>query len=143
MLHQKEGVRMINWTDQDFYNKRGAKTTISAATFREACHFIRQHAKTGNFLPYSELMNKLKKSGYRKIHRGTIGSIVGEVSDQVSLTTNPSVYPSAIIVHKGTEDTGKGFWALEEGTLPPKSIPVELRKKALGQYQKDVFDKIW
>lgn len=121
---------MVNWKIQDFYNKWGAKITIPAATFEDACSIIRKRAKIGKCIAYSELMTELKKKNHRKINRGTIGSIVGEVSDQISLTTNPSVYPSSIVVHKGTKDTGKGFWTLGEGTLPPNTISVDLRKKS-------------
>jgi hypothetical protein len=133
---------LVNWKDQDFYDKRGAKTTIQAATFQDAYNIIRECAKARKMIPYSDLMIELKKNNCRKINRKTIGNIVGEVSDQVSLTTKPSVYPSSIVVHKGTKETGKGFWNLDEGTLAPKTIRVDLRKKSLDQYQKDVFDKI-
>ena len=133
---------MVKWIDKDLINKRGAKTTIEAATFQDAYNIIREQAKAREVIPYSKLEDKLKTNGHRKIHRGTIGGIVGEVSDQISLVTSPSVYPSSIVVHKGTKDTGDGFWTLENGTLPPSTIPVDLRKKQLDEYQKNVFDKV-
>jgi len=96
------------------------------------------------FLAYSELEKQLKAKGYRKINRFTIGNIVGEVSDQISMETKPSsVYPSAIVVHKWTQDTGVGFWTLEDGSAPPHCTPANLKKQKLKQYQKDVFEKKW
>jgi hypothetical protein len=134
---------MIKWVDKVLCKKNGARTLIAEATFEEAYEIIRQSAKARKFIPYSQLESELKKKGHKKINRGTIGGIVGEVSDQVSMSTSPSIYPSSIVVHKWTETTGKGFWTLEEGTLPPSSIATDQRKKMLKQYQNSVFERVW
>lgn len=135
--------KLVNWIDRDFRDKRGAETMIEAATFQDTYNILKKQAKARERIPYSELMTELKKNNHRRISRKTIGSIVGEVSDQISLRTKPSVYPSSIVVLKGTNITGKGFWDLGEGTLPPNAVQVTLRGKALDQYQKDVFNKDW
>jgi hypothetical protein len=125
-------------------DKLGRKTPIPKETVKEVHKFIREYAIARKFLPYSELEDLLKAKGYRKINRFTIGNIVGEVSDRISASTVPlSIYPSAIVVHKWTEDTGKGFWTLERGSDPPYRTKADLKKKKLKQYQKNVFEKKW
>ena len=85
----------------------------------------------------------LKQKGYEKINRGTIGHIVGEVRNQVSHVTNPSVYPSAIVVRRDTNQPGKGFWGLDEGSNPPSEVPQNQQKQMLQKYQNDVFGRPW
>jgi hypothetical protein len=92
---------------------------------------------------YSDVEKELKRLGHRKINRGTIGDIVGEVSIQVSQVTNPSIYPSAIVVHKGDKSIGVGFWGIDTGTNPPCKVSPNQQKDALLQYQNDVFNKPW
>ena len=94
---------MYNWEDRVFRYGRG-KIMISAETFRDTYRIIKESARNGNYIYYSEVMDKLKRLGHRKINRGTIGGIVGEVSIMVANSTNPSVYPSAIVVKKSMLD---------------------------------------
>ena len=88
-------------------------------------------------------MSQLKGIGHAKINRGTIGAILGEVSNQVAQNTNPSVYPSSIVVRKGTNQPGNGFWGVNMGTNPPSIAPNAQRRIALQQYQRDTFNRNW
>ncbi len=133
---------MCNWQDIIFPYARG-KIRISADTIRDACEIIRQAAQKKRYITYTELMDSLKDKGHRKINRGTIGKIVGEVSTQISQVTSPSVYPSAIVVNKNTSRTGHGFWGLDAGTAPPSEVPPNQRTQMLRQYQNDVFNRNW
>ena len=108
---------MCKWRDITFRDG-GGRIQIPAKVISDACKIIRQMAQKGRVVTYSELMDQLKSLGHRKISRRTIGKIVGEVSNQVSRVTNPSIYPSAIVVRKDTNQPGNGFWGLEEGTNP-------------------------
>lgn len=134
---------MVVWKNRVFDYASGGKILISAAVFKDAYDIIREHAKKKSVVAYSDLMDKLKKRNHTKINRGTIGSIIGEISNQISLITKPSIYPSSIVVHKGSTNTGIGFWALKKGTMPPSKIPIKNRKMALSTYQRDVFQKPW
>jgi len=132
---------MYNWEDRVFRYGRG-KIMISAETFRDTYRIIKESARNGNYIYYSEVMDKLKRLGHRKINRGTIGGIVGEVSIMVANSTNPSVYPSAIVVKKNSIEPGKGFWGLDRGTNPPSMVPPDKRREALSEYQETVFSRV-
>ena len=135
---------MIAWKTQEFVSKKGRRIIIDAATLKDAYDILNNWIKSNDKpIAYSELMAKLKEKSHPKIYRGSIGHIIGHVSDQVSFITNPSIYPSSIVVHKGTCDTGDGFWALERGTLPPIKVLEDNRKAQLSKYQNDVFEKNW
>jgi len=116
---------------------------MSADVFRDACEIIRQAATNRQTVTYSEIMDQLKHCGHEKINRGTIGKIVGEVSLQVSQATKPSIYPSSIVVRGDTNRPGDGFWGIDTGTVPPRTVPSGQRKRVLEQYQRDVFEKSW
>jgi len=88
-------------------------------------------------------MEELKKLGHRKINRGTIGAILWEVSDQISMNTNPSVYPTVLVVRKGTKHLGPGFWELDKGTNPPCNITPLQRTLVERQYRADVYNLNW
>jgi len=133
---------MCQWKSISVKLGRGT-IQISAQTIKDACDIILQAAKKGQVIHYSDLWNMLKQLGHRGINRGTIGSIVGEVSIQISQVTNPSIYPSAIVVRKDTGKPGEGFWGLDSGTNPPSRVPKNMRAKALQQYQHDVFHRTW
>ena len=133
---------MCKWQDITFRYGIG-RIQIPAKVISDACKIIRQMAQKRRVVTYSELMNQLKNLGHRKINRGTIGKIVGEVSNQVSRVTNPSIYPSAIVVRKDTNQPGNGFWGLEEGTNPPSRVPPDQRRNVIRNYQNDVFSKSW
>ncbi len=133
---------MCNWRDITFRYGRG-QITIPADVIRDACQIIWESAKRRQFITYTQLMSRLKALGYKRINRGTIGAIVGEVSNQVAQNTNPSIYPSAIVVRKGANKPGSGFWGLNMGTNPPSGIPSGQRNLAIQQYQNDVFTGNW
>lgn len=116
---------------------------MHAQVFKDACEIIKQAARRRQFITYTDVMNQLKARGHAKINRGTIGAIVGEVSNQVAQNTNPSVYPSSIVVRKGTNRPGNGFWGLTMGTNPPSRVSTHQRRIALQQYQNDVFNRNW
>lgn len=88
-------------------------------------------------------MCELKKLNHHAINRGTIGAIVGEVSMQVSESTKPSVYPSAIVIRKDTDEPGEGFWGLDSGTHPPDKVARSDRKSRLSEYQQKIFNNSW
>lgn len=135
---------MITWETREFVSKKGRRIIIDGATLKDAYDILKNWVKANdNPIAYSKLMDKLKEKNHPKIYRGSIGHIVGHVSDKVSVITNPSIYPSSIVVHKGTWITGDGFWDLEEGTLPPNKVPIKNRRAALSSYQRDVFEKTW
>lgn len=136
---------MCNWQDIDFPYGRGI-IQIPAQVIQDACGAIWQMAQRRQgiaYIAYADLMNQLKCLGHQKINRGTIGKIIGEVSDQVSQVTNPSIYPSAIVVRRGTSQPGDGFWGLIMGTNPPSGVPHNQRRNALQQYQNDAFNRSW
>lgn len=133
---------MCNWQDKVVV-KKDRKIQMSAGVFSDACRIIRQMAQERRVIFYKALENELKSLGHPKINRGTIGDIVGEVSIQVSQVTNPSIYPSAIVVHKEDKTIGEGFWGLDTGANPPSKVPVNQRQNALQQYQSDVFNRPW
>lgn len=134
---------MCNWQNKIVVKKDGRKIELPSDVFRDACQIIWQSAKKKMVICYSEVESQLKRLGHRKINRGTIGDIVGEVSAQVSQITTPSIYPSAIVVHKGDQNVGEGFWEVDTGTNPPSKAPPNQRKDALKQYQADVFNRPW
>jgi hypothetical protein len=119
------------------------KIQINARVIRDACDIIRQRAQNRQTITYTDLMVELKHKDHRKMNRRTIGHIVGEVSTQVAQVTDPSIYPSAIVVRKDTNQPGKGFWGLDMGTNPPEKVPNNQRDLTLQQYQNDVFNKPW
>lgn len=133
---------MYDWQDRIFRYARG-RIEIPAEVFRDAYIIIKEAAQRRQMISYSEVENQLKDLGHRKINRGTIGGIVGEVSLQVSQEITPSIYPSAIVVHKGTDKPGDGFWSLDKGTNPPSEVSPEQRQEALSRYQNDVFNRFW
>lgn len=135
-------LEMCNWQDKNFSYARG-RIQISANVIRDACEIIRRVATNRQTIIYSDLMEQLKQNGHEKINRGTIGHIVGEVSVQVSLITNPSIYPSSIVVRADTNKPGDGFWGIDTGTAPPENVPLEQRQYILQRYQRDVFDRPW
>lgn len=133
---------MCNWQDIEFPYARG-RIQIAAQTIQAACETIFRAAQRRQTISYTEVMNELKRLGCPKINRGTIGSIVGEVSIQVSQITKPSIYPSAIVVRSGTYQPGEGFWGVDTGTHPPSRVAHNNRGNALQQYQNDVFNRPW
>jgi len=133
---------MCKWRNKTFRYGRG-QITINANVIRDACQIIWQSAQRRQLITYTQLMNHLKALGHNKINRGTIGAIIGEVSTQVAQNTYPSVYPSAIVVRKGTNKPGNGFWGLNMGTKPPSEITPRHRNSKIQQYQNDVFTRNW
>lgn len=133
---------MCNWKDINFPYARG-KIQISAQTIQAACEIIFQASQRRQTISYTEVKDELQHRGHRKINRDTIGTIVGKVSIQVSQITNPSIYPSSIVVRKGTSQPGDGFWDLDTGTNPPTGVPRNNRNNSLQQYQEDVFNRPW
>jgi hypothetical protein len=134
---------MCNWKDMKFPYGKGVKIQLKADTFAETCKIISKAAQEKHLIAYSDLMQMLKKKKHEKINRRTIGHILGEVSNQVSQSTNPSVYPSAIVIRKDTSEPGKGFWGLDMGTNPPSKVPQNKRQNTLQHYQNDVFNRPW
>lgn len=134
---------MCNWKDKEFHYRKTGKIQLRANSFAETCNIISRVAQKKQVIAYSDLMQMLKQKGHEKINRGTIGHIVGEVSNQVSQSTNPSVYPSAIVIRKDINQPGKGFWGLDEGSNPPSAVPQNQRKQMLQKYQNDVFGRSW
>jgi hypothetical protein len=130
---------LVDWKDTTFDYGKG-KIQILGVTFQDACDIIQEVSKKKTCIAYSDVINQLKQHGHRKISRRTIGTIVGEVSIQVSGVTNPSVYPSSVVIRKDSGAPGEGFWGVDTGTLPPNKVPENQRKVALQQYQKNVFD---
>lgn len=133
---------MCNWQDMEFPYAIG-RIQIDAQTIQVACEIIFRASQRSQTISYTEVMNELKRLGCPKINRGTIGHIVGEVSVQVSQITNPSIYPSAIVVRSGTNQPGDGFWGVDTGTNPPSGVSCNNRRNALQQYQNDVFSRPW
>jgi hypothetical protein len=137
---------MCNWQDIVAIKKgkkRIQKIPLPARVFSDACRIIHQRAQEKRRIYYKDLENELKSFGHRKIYRGTIGDIVGEVSVQVSQLTNPSIYPSAIVVRMDTNRVGVGFWGVDRGTNPPSEVPQNQRQNKLQQYQNDAFNRPW
>ena len=134
---------MCNWQDINPSYGEGRKIQLSAQVISNACNIIWEAAQKRQRIAYADLMNKLKQMGHRKINRATVGHIVGEVSTQVSQVTNPSIYPSAIVVRKDTNQPGKGFWGLDRGSNPPSAVPRNQQEQMLQQYQNDVFNRPW
>lgn len=134
---------MCNWQDKIVTKRDGRRIELPHNVFQDACKIIWQSAQQKRLISYSDVEKQLKRLGHRKINRGTIGDIVGEVSAQVSQVTNPSIYPSAIVVHKGDKSIGVGFWGVDTGTNPPSEVSPNQQKDALPQYQNDVFNKPW
>ena len=135
---------MCNWQNTVIKQAGGSRRIpIDAQVIQDACTIIYRQAQTGEPIIYTDLMNQLKQLGYRKINRGTIDGIVGEVSNQVSQLTNPSVYPSAIVVRGGSNQPGPGFWGLNSGTNPPNRVTQNQRRIQLDQHQQHVFNLNW
>jgi hypothetical protein len=134
---------MCNWQDKVVIKGDGRRIALPYDVFQDACKIIWQSAQQKRLIYYSDIEKQLKRLGHRKINRGTIGDIVGEVSIQVSQVTSPSIYPSAIVVHKGDKNVGIGFWEVDTGTNPPSKVPPNQQKEALLRYQNDVFNKPW
>ncbi len=132
-------ISLIDWKDTTFEYGKG-KIQISGKTIQAAYDIIQEVSKKKARIEYFEIINQLKQSGHKKISRRTIGTIVGEVSIQISDVTNPSVYPSSVVIGKNSGTPGEGFWEVDTGTLPPNKVPANQRKVALQQYQKNVFD---
>lgn len=133
---------MCDWRDINPSYGRHGRILLNARTISGACDIIRKTAQQRQTIVYSDLMNQLKDKGHRKISRRTIGLILGEVCNQVAQATDPSIYPSVIVVRKDTKKPGKGFWGLYVGANPPGKVPHDQRGKTLQQYQKDVFDGV-
>jgi hypothetical protein len=132
-------ISLIVWKDTTFEYDKG-EIQIPGITIGDAYDIILVYAKRKSCVYYSDVINELKRRGHKKISRRTIGSIVGEVSIQISLATNPSIYPSSIVVRKDTENPGEGFWGVDTGTSPPSSVPLKERSVRLKRYQNDLFD---
>jgi hypothetical protein len=133
---------MCDWRDINPRYGIG-KIQINAHVIKDSCAIIQQRAQNRQTTTYTDLMGRLKDRGHRKINRGTIGHIVGEVSNQVAQVSGPSIYPSAIVVRKDTNQPGEGFWGLDMGTNPPLKVPHNQRVHMLQKYQNDVFSKPW
>jgi hypothetical protein len=128
---------MCDWQDVSV-----RKIRIDAQTVRDTCKIIHQMAQKKEKIIYTDLMSELKRLGHHGTNRGTIGTVVGEVSARVSQLTSPSSYPSAIVIRKDRQQPGKGFWELDEGTNPPNKIAPSLRQSQLEEYQHEVFDSV-
>ena len=133
---------MCKWQSITISDK-GGKIPIPAQVFQDACEIILQAAQNKQTITYTEIMDQLKKSGHRKISRRTIGKILGEVNDQVSQNTNPSIYPSAIVILSGGNRPGGNFWGVSTGTNPPSGVVPSNRTKTLQRYRNDIFNKHW
>lgn len=133
---------MSVWEDKTFPYARG-KIKIDGQVFNDAYKIILQVSQKKQRITYTDIMNQLKQQGHKKINRGTIGPIIGEVSIKVSQSTSPSVYPSAIVVQSITKQPGDYFWGINTGTNPPNGIPFLQRHNVLKQYQQDVFNSNW
>ena len=129
---------MCNW--QNRISPYGiGNIQLNADVFADACNIIFQASRQRNKITYSDLMSQLRQLNHRKIFRGTIGIILDEVNLQVSSITNPSIYPSAIVVHRGTTEPGPGFWNVACGLKPPVGIAANRRSVQLQQYQNFPF----
>jgi hypothetical protein len=128
---------MCDWQDISV-----RKIRIDAQTIQDACKIIHKAAQKKETIVYRVLEDQLKQLGHRGINRGTVGNIVGEVSVRVSQLTNPSIYPSAIVIRKDTCKPGKGFWEINEGTNPPDKVPLNQRENELQEYQQNVFNGV-
>jgi hypothetical protein len=131
---------MCDWHDISAGKVR--KIRIDAQAIQDACKIIHQAAQKREMLTYTDLMIQLKHLGHRGINRGTVGSIVGEVSIQVSQLTNPSIYPSAIVMRKDSNQPGRGFWDLDTGNNPPEKVPPNQRENQLNEYRRNVFNRL-
>lgn len=138
----EEVEKMCNWQNINPPYGKG-RIQINAQVIRDACDVIRQAAQNGQTIIYTDLMKRLKHREHEKTNRGTIGHIAGEVSNQVAQVTNPSVYPSAIVVRSDTNQPGDGFWGLNMGTSPPSKVYHNQRVQMLQQYQNGVFNRPW
>lgn len=134
---------MCNWQNIIIQQKNGRRILINSQTIQDACAVIYRQAQIGKLATYTDLMIQLKQLGHRRINRGTIGGIIGEVSNQVAQLINPSVYPSAIVVRAGSNQPGDGFWGLNMGANPPHRVPQARRQTQLKQFQQDVFNLSW
>ena len=83
-------------------------------------------------IPYNKLM---KEFG---IHRMHIGLVVGIISETEHMESSPLL--SAIVVRKGTNNPGEGFWGLSVSTIPDnlkkaqwedqhRSLPEDIRRE--------------
>lgn len=139
---------MCNWQDK-VVDKGKTKTIIRKIpeqVFSDACRIIHQMAQERRVICYSDLEYRLKNEGHGIVSRLIIGDIVGEVSIQVSQVTNPSIYPSAIVVHKNAKTVGEGFWGIDTGTNPPSKyqrLSQKQKENLLQQYRNDVFNRLW
>jgi hypothetical protein len=134
----------IVWKTQRFSD--GAwHITIDGATIKDAYEIIHEWTeKNHECIAYSDLMTELKQRGHPKIYRRSIGHIVGHITNQIAIATQPaSVYPSSIVVHKWTRNTGDGFWGLDKGSSPPYKVAPVNRRQKLDEYQNAVFTKNW
>ena len=132
-------ISLIDWKDTTFDYGKG-KIKISGATIGDAYKIILKYAKKRSKIHYSVIINELKRLGHTKISRRTIGSIVGDVSIQISRVTDPSIYPSSIVVRKDHDTPGEGFWGVDSGKSPPSDVKTKQQKIKLQEYQKNVFD---
>jgi len=133
---------MCEWQDIYFRYAEG-KIRIGARVIRDACDIIWKRAQNRQTITYADLMNLLKDRGHEKINRGTIGHIVGEVSSRIAQFTNPSIYPSAIVVRKDTNQPGRDFWGLDTGNNPPSQVAPDQRAQMLQKYQSEIFSMSW
>ncbi|MCX8173440.1 MAG: hypothetical protein N3F63_02360 [Thermoplasmata archaeon] len=133
---------MCNWEDICI----GKNAVIPADVLRTTCEILQEVAKQRRTIAYGELIDLLKEKYVaniyisRYINRFTIGRILDEVNKQVANTTNPSIYPSSIVVTKDTGKPGDGFWEVQYGTQPPARVQQQNRVDALTKYQQAVFD---
>jgi hypothetical protein len=136
---------MIIWKSQVFVSRNGRNVPIEGAALKDAYDLLYQWVlKEKTCIPYSTLMDSLKAKNHRNIQRGSIGHIVGHISEQVAIATMPkSIYPSSIVVLKGTCNTGDGFWLVDEGSNPPSNIASGAKKKALQTYQPATLNGNW
>lgn len=92
-------------------------TTLPPSVFRDTCRILARVAKNKSIISYSDLITQLKNRKHKAICRATIGQILYVVAKEVY--KNHKVYITSIVVHKGTQNLGDGFWSLSFGKNSP------------------------
>jgi hypothetical protein len=128
---------MCNWHDIQFCYGNGI-VKISGKVIQDTCNIIYKAAQQKKMLTYTDVMRQLKQLRHSKINIAIIGEIVGAVSIQLSESTTPSIYPSALVVKKDTRQPGESFWKVHSGTNPPALISKD-KRELVSTVPKDVF----
>jgi hypothetical protein len=133
---------MCKWQSITFFHETG-QITIPAQVLEDACGIIFKVAQNKQTIAYADVISQLQNMGHQGISKGTINEILAEVNNQISQNTTPSIYPSSIVIQSGGNQPGKLFWRVSTGTNPPSSVLSNQRRRALHQYQNDVFNRHW